>query len=301
MQLITHKKFDLKTVKECLIAESKFIQDILIRAGVPERIDPIDEDGQNEEQAESTRTHLPANQKKTLRAKSLMELQQRLEAFNNKKKLSYKEKLTKKGLKNRMKKKTQRTERNAQAKLKNAVKLTEKSEENSEIKAEKEGIKVELAIQKHEKPVFNKDDKMVFSKIDFNNLGKQKKVKKETDLKKVLKLLKEQDKKVEEMKQSGEIGKAVEVKEKAAWKNALAKAEGQKVKDDQILLMKSVKKKEQKQRSSKKKWEKRIEGVEKAKEERQKKRTDNISKRKKDKKINKSKKAVKRGKIIAGF
>ncbi|CAG9818223.1 unnamed protein product [Phaedon cochleariae] len=113
---------------------------------------------------------------------------------------------------------------------------------------------------------------MVFSKIDFNNFGKQKQVKKETDLKKVLKLLKGQDKKVEGMKQSGEIGKAVEVKEKAAWKNALAKAEGQKVKDDQILLMKRVKKKEQKLRSIKKKWEKRIEVVEKAKEERQEKR-----------------------------
>lgn len=52
---------------------------------------------------------------------------------------------------------------------------------------------------------------------------------------------------------------------------------------------------------SAKKWESRIEGVQKTKQEAQQKRQENILKRKKDKKTNKLKRASKKGRVIAGF
>lgn len=197
-----------------------------------------------------------------------------------------------------MKKKSLHDERNAQKKLLRAKKISENNDTGNEDK-----IKLEQNIAiLTQTPVFNKDDKMVFSKIDFANLGgPNKKVKKEKDPKKILQKIEYEKQKLEKLKESGEVEKAIEIKEKAAWKNALAKASGEKVKDDPSLLKKSVKKQEQKHRSSKKKWEQRIKGVEKAKEEKQKKRQENIQKRKKEKKTKKLKNAAKKGKIIPGF
>lgn len=196
-----------------------------------------------------------------------------------------------------MKKKNFQQERSAKKKLQRAAQL---SKENG-IDKDKE-MQLEITDNKLlNKTVFNKEDKMVFSKIDFANLGKVKKVKKEKDPKKLLQRLEHQNEKLKKLKESGEVEKAIEIKEKSAWKNALAKVAGEKVKDDPILLKKSLQKQEQKIRSSKKKWENRIKGVEKAKEDRQKKRQENIHKRKKDKKTKKLKKAAKKGKIIPGY
>lgn len=236
---------------------------------------------------------LPNNANKKPRAKSLQELEERLKAITSKKKLTYKEKLAKKGLKNRMKKKNKQDVRNAKSKLERAAKSIVKSENETENITETQS--------KDKKPVFNSDNKIVFSKIDFANLGKKKVKKQEQDPEKLLKKLTEEKNILEKLEQSGETHKVVQIKEKTAWKNALAKAEGQKVKDDPILLKKSVQKKEQKVRSSKKKWEARITGVQKGKDEKQKKRTENIEKRKKEKKNKKLKSAAKRGKIIPGF
>lgn len=47
---------------------------------------------------------------------------------------------------------------------------------------------------------------------------------------------------MKDLNQAGEKEKASHLMEKTAWKNALAKAEGQKIKDDPLLLKKSVKK-----------------------------------------------------------
>ncbi|KAG5892310.1 hypothetical protein JTB14_023490 [Gonioctena quinquepunctata] len=292
MQL-SQGKFDIKQIRGFLIEENKFITDLLARTCIPER----KEFGEDDDEEKVEGPHFNPNQKKTSRAKSLIELQERLEAIRSKKKLTYKEKLTKKGLKNRMKKKSNQNERNAKEKLKRAAKLTA----STEIKTGVGEVKEEPTKSDGEKPVFNKEDKLVYSKFDFENLGQHKNTKREKDPKKLLKKLKENDEKLQKLKESGEVEKAVEIKEKTSWMNALAKAEGQKVKDDPALLMKSVKKQEQKQRSSKKKWEQRISGVEKTKEERQKKRSENIQKRKKEKKTKQKKNASKRGKIIPGF
>ncbi|XP_050507190.1 surfeit locus protein 6 homolog [Diabrotica virgifera virgifera] len=294
MQLI-NEKLDIRKVEQCLRTENKFISELLKRSCIPERKDFDASD----EEVETTTSKLPfdASNKKTSRAESLVELQQRLDAIKGKKKQTYKEKLTKKGLKNRLKKKTQQDQRNAEKKLQRAAQLTLKQE----VKSENGEVKVETQEEVHKKPVFNKEDKIVYSKIDFDTLGRQKKVKKEKDPKKLLEKLEKQKENIEKLKESGNIEKAIEIKEKSQWKNALAKAEGQKVKDDPYLLAKSVKKQEQKQRSTKKKWEQRQQKVEKAKKDKQQKRTDNIAKRKKEKKTKKLKQAVKKGKVIPGY
>lgn len=63
----------------------------------------------------------------------------------------------------------------------------------------------------------------------------------EKDPKKILENLKQQEEKIKQLEEK-EDGKAKIVKEKIAWKNVLQKAEGQKVKDDPMLLKKSIKK-----------------------------------------------------------
>lgn len=235
--------------------------------------------------------------KKTTRAKSLTELQARLEAIKKtKKKMSYKDKLLKKGIKNRLKKQSKHDVKNVKQKLIRAAEL-----EQNKVKEEEGGESSTVTSTDNNKPVFNSDNKLVFSKIDFSNIGKSKVKKGEKDPKKILKNLEKQKEKIEKLETDGNKEKASEIKEKDAWKNALAKAQGEKVKDDPLLLKKSLRKTEEKKKSSKKKWEKRVANVEAQKDERQKKRTENIQKRKKDKKLNKMKKAVKKGKIIPGF
>lgn len=254
---------------------------------------------ENESDDENVKHSQSANKtgKKTSRAQSLQELQQRLQALTaNKKRLTYKEKLEKKGIKNRMKKKNHQDERNAQKKLARATKLENITKDKVEgDSAEKSNERPSI------KPIFNKGDKMVFSKIDFANLGKTKKIKKEKDPRKLLKKIEVQKEKIEKLKEEGKIEIAIQIKEKTAWQNALAKVEGQKVKDDPMLLKKSLKKKTQKKQSSKKKWEQRIKNVEKAKEEKQQKRMANIQKKKKEKKTKKNKRAVQKGKVIPGY
>lgn len=288
---------DIKSLEQCLKTENKFITDLMKISCIPERQDF----GISDDEDLDTNSKLPFNstQSKTSRAKSLIELQQRLDAIRGKKKQTYKEKLTKKGLKNRLKKKSQQDQRNAEKKLQRAAKQALKVEvktENGDTEDQKHTLE-----HGQKKPIFNKEDKIVFSKFDFDNLGKHKKPKQEKDPKKLLKKLEHQKDTIQKLKDSGDAEKAIEIREKSQWKNALAKAEGQKVKDDPHLLMKSVKKQEQKQRSSKKKWEQRLEKVDKAKKEKQHKRTENIQKRKKEKKNKKLQKAVKKGKVIAGF
>lgn len=250
-----------------------------------------------DEQPAETETRKKPNglstQNGSTRAKSLVELQNRLKAITGKDRLSYKEKLLKKGIKNKIKKKNKKDERSLKQKL---IKL-EREKTNNQIKPDPD----EATSSKPRQPVFNSEAKMVFSKIDFSGLGNKHEKRTEKDPKKILQNLEKQKEKIKELEMGGNKDKAVEIKEKVAWKNALAKAEGEKVKDDPILLKKSIKKREQLKKTSQKKWKVREDGVKKAQDERQRKRNDNIAKRKKEKKTTKLKKAVKKGRIIPGF
>lgn len=276
-------KFDRKRVEEVLKTENQFITNLFSVLALPQN-------HQNDEESdiETSPKNLPQPVKKTSRATSLVELQNRIDKLKNKDN-TYKAKLQKKNLKNKLKKKMKAEKRGPKIKS-TRPNIDPKEKDN----------KTDLSTDKVQ-PVYNNNDKIVFSKIDFAGLGNEKHRKTESNPKKVLEQVQEINNKIDKLKSSGEITKAIEIKEKNAWKNALAKTQGIKVKDDPILLKKSIQKQEQKKRSSKKKWESRIESVNKAKEERQKKRGENIDKRKKEKKLHKLKKSVKRGKVIPGL
>lgn len=252
-------------------------------------LNKVTDDPKEEKNATKVNFNSLAVKNGSSRAQSLEELQNRLKAIKGKKKLNYKEKLLKKGLKSKIKKKNKKEERVMQQKLVRIEKT------NGQIKPDPE-----LTV-KTRKPIFNSEGKIVFSKFDFTGLGTKHEKKKEKDPKKILENMEKQKEKLKNLEAQGEKEKATELKEKFAWKNALAKAEGEKVKDDPILLKKSIKKKDDQKKSSKKKWDVRKEGVKKAQDEKQRKRTENLAKRKKEKKVTKLKKAAKRGRIIPGF
>ena len=66
------------------------------------------------------------------------------------------------------------------------------------------------------------------------------------------------------MEQSGEKERVEEIKEKDAWQSALAKAGGEKVKNDVDLLKRTLKRKENKKKDRVlKKWESRLDNVQK--------------------------------------
>ena len=128
----------------------------------------------------------------------------------------------KKGLKNKIKKKSKKEERKMQKKL---VRTGQMAAGVSKIKEENgEACKVPK-----QKPIFNSEGHMVFSKFDFSNIGTKKKSKGTKDPKKILEQIEQKKQKVKELVQSGEKEKAIEIKEKEAWKSVLAKAGGEKV------------------------------------------------------------------------
>ncbi|XP_077272693.1 surfeit locus protein 6 [Temnothorax americanus] len=233
--------------------------------------------------------------KKNQRAHTFEELHAKLEELKGVKKLDYKQKLLKKTLKNRIKKKTKREERLVQKKL---ARIEQNTASGSKIKTEDE----EVPKVPKPKPVFNSEGKMVFSKFDFSEIGVKKKLpKSQNDPKKMLQQLQQKKEKLKQLEELGDKEKAEDIREKDAWKSALAKASGEKIKDDPELLKRTIKRNEQKKKHSAKKWNSRIENVQKSMQERQEKRRENIMKKKKEKKQNKLKKASKKGRIVSGF
>ena len=95
--------------------------------------------------------------------------------------------------------------------------------------------------------------------------------------------------------------KAEEKKSKSLWEGALAKAEGAKLKNDPVLLKKSIKKKEKRKQASAKKWEHRKEQLDERKKRKMESREQNLQSQQDKRKAKKFKKGVKRGHIIPGF
>jgi hypothetical protein len=97
--------------------------------------------------------------------------------------------------------------------------------------------------------------------------------------------------------------KRKDVEEKEMWLGARKRAEGERVRDDEKLLKKAVKRKEIQKKKSEKAWKERAEGVQKSIKQRQQKREDNIKKRKEEKMMGKAgkKKGGAKKKSRAGF
>ncbi|XP_070171205.1 surfeit locus protein 6 homolog [Polyergus mexicanus] len=296
MQLKMSKKFNKKAVYQMLLTEDKFISDIfsimpLSACELVKQNQPFIEEKESREKVKTF--ILPG--KKTERAHTCSELYEKLEKLKGVKKLDYKQKLLKKNLKNRIKKSTKKEQRLLQQKL---ATIEQNAAGDSKIKIDNE----EVPKVPKPKPVFNSEGKMVFSKFDFSEIGVKKKLpKNQNDPTKILQQLQQKKEKLKQLENLGDKEKVEDIKEKDAWKSALAKASGEKVKDNPELLKRTIKRKEQKKKRSTNKWNSRVENVQKSIQERQEKRQENIMKRKKEKKLNKLKKATKKGRIISGF
>ncbi|CAK9812835.1 Surfeit locus protein 6 homolog [Anthophora quadrimaculata] len=296
MQLKMSKPFDKDSIKKLLLQEDEFVSKIFLNTALPRYklvSDNQNKTGTRKEKNGPTDNILPGSIKKIKRAKTFEELHAKLEGLKKSKKLGYKEKQLKKNLKTKIKKISKRKERSMQ-------KALAKTEGNSAALPKVKKDDAEVPKVPRPKPVFNSEGKMVFSKFDFSEIGTKKKPPKK-DPKRILLEIKQKKEKLREMEQSGEVEKAQNFKEKDAWKSVLAKASGEKVKNDPDLLKRTIKRKEQKKKHSAKKWESRLENVQKGIRERQKKRQDNIMAKKKEKKLTKLKRAAKKGRVVAGF
>ncbi|OAD62452.1 Surfeit locus protein 6 like protein [Eufriesea mexicana] len=294
MQLKMSKPFNQRFVKQLLQQENEFISKIFSKMPLPmSELDDKDKIVTYNKKSTSEGNIFPNLTGKAKRAQTFEELHAKLEGLKNVKRLGYQEKQLKKNLKTKIKKISKKKKQVTQNKV-------AKTEQNvtgiSKIKKEDS----EVPKIPRPKPVFNSEGKMVFSKFDFSEIGTKKKPPKK-DAKKMLLELNQKKEKLKEMERSGETEKAEEIKEKDAWKTVLAKASGDKVKNDADLLKRTLKRKESQKKQSAKKWKSRLENVQKGVQERQEKRQDNIMKRKKEKKLNKLKKAAKKGRVVSGF
>jgi len=168
----------------------------------------------------------------------------------------------------------------------NLSKVLNKEVEPLGVKVTKPGVKTEKGV--------------VFSKFDFKDDMMPKEVKKNLTPKAALDKIKKGKDKIKLWEEKGKTEKAKNIENNIAWENALAKAQGEKVKDDVHLLKKSIKKQKQIKNSSKNKWEARAEGVKNKETAFVEKREGNMDKRKKEKKAKKMKTLVARGRHVPG-
>ncbi|KAL6877291.1 SURF6 domain-containing protein [Trichoderma longibrachiatum] len=122
----------------------------------------------------------------------------------------------------------------------------------------------------------------------FLNRGKKKGP---SDPKTALLKVQHEKKRIEEL----DAEKRQDIEEKETWLNARRRAEGEKIRDDEALLKKAVKRKEAAKKKSEKAWKERATGVAKAQHEKQKKREENIKQRREDKLLRRSGKKKKGG------
>lgn len=143
------------------------------------------------------------------------------------------------------------------------------------------------------KTILNDNGEVVFSKFDF--MEKKKGTKHGSKEKRYSKLLAkaEAEKKKLATLQTEDAEKAKELKDKDLWNKALQKAEGVKLYDDPKLLKKSMKRRDQEKKKSRKQWKERMDYQKKQIEEKQKLRMSHVKERieaKKAKKLGKGKK-----------
>merc|ERR1719158_2100371 len=113
------------------------------------------------------------------------------------------------------------------------------------------------------KPGVKTDKGVIFPKFDFQEMDKEKK--RNMDPESALKKIQKSKDKIKLWEEKGKTEKASNIESSIAWTNAIGKAQGEKIKDDETLLKKSIKKKQQIKGSKKRKWEERVEGWRKEK------------------------------------
>ncbi|XP_014251540.1 surfeit locus protein 6 homolog [Cimex lectularius] len=219
------------------------------------------------------------------RAKTIKELETRLTELRGKP--GYAASLIKKGLKNRLKKKM-KLEELQEKKLKMAKNKSSKGNMVKPIPSTSEASEPSTS---DEKP------NIMFNKFDFPD-SENKMNKGPKDPKAILHQIEKSKKKLKTLEERGRGETVQKIKTKQTWEQAINKVEGVKVKDDVLLLKKSIAKKKQQKNRSAKKWDARLQAVEQKKQETQKKRKENLAAKNKEKKQKKIKKAVKKGRAV---
>lgn len=125
---------------------------------------------------------------------------------------------------------------------------------------------------------------------DLSYVLSQGKKKGPSDAKTALIKVQNQKKRLQELNPE----KRADIEEKDAWLTARRRAEGEKIRDDEALLKRAVKRKETAKKKSEKAWRERSDGVKLAQKERQRKREDNLRKRRDDKLLGKAGKKKKK-------
>lgn len=240
------------------------------------------------------------NQKSKKKAKELQRRESRLEELKIKLHAKIVEikarKTSGKPLSSQEQKKLKRQEKKVTSKLKQKNK-NHKTEPAAAQLAE--GLKSppqNKIVNQNGDPVRTKFD---FSVISFGNDKKSSDLR-GRDYKRLLDKVERRKQKVDELKEKdAEAGSKLE--QKIQWQAVLSKAQGEKVKDDPVLLKKAAKKKEKDSSRKKKKWGDRKKTVDETLKKKVDKREKNLEKRKTDKKDKKRKSLIKRGRIIPGF
>lgn len=129
------------------------------------------------------------------------------------------------------------------------------------------------------------DGNKVTSNLQHLRRGPKKKGPAKNDIRAHLKLLEAKKAKL----QSKEEMDQVNAKEKEKWQRAMLQAEGIRLKDDEKLLRKALKRKEAKKRRSAQEWKDRKLAVKSSKAEKQKRRDENLQIRKQNKGVKRSK------------
>lgn len=120
---------------------------------------------------------------------------------------------------------------------------------------------------------------------------------KENQLKKTLKQIESEEEQIKRLKEENPM-ESKEILRSKHWKSALAKAKGEKVRDNVQLLKKTLKKEQKRKERAAKKWKVKKAETDKRMKERQEKRQTNLQKRKDEKKAKIKKRLIKKGRLI---
>ncbi|KAF5964791.1 RRP1-like protein4-involved in ribosomal RNA processing [Fusarium bulbicola] len=131
---------------------------------------------------------------------------------------------------------------------------------------------------------------------DLGHVLSQGKKKGPSDPKTALIKVQNQKKRLQEL----DPEKRADIAEKDIWLTARRRAEGEKIRDDEALLKRAVKRKEAAKKKSEKAWRERSDGVKMAQKDRQRKREDNLRQRRDDKMLGKAGKKKKKGGAAGG-
>ncbi|KAF4992560.1 hypothetical protein FGRMN_7093 [Fusarium graminum] len=126
---------------------------------------------------------------------------------------------------------------------------------------------------------------------DLGHVLSQGKKKGPSDPKTALIKVQNQKKRLQEL----DPEKRADIAEKDVWLTARRRAEGEKIRDDEALLKRAVKRKEVAKKKSEKAWRERSDGVKMAQRDRQRKREQNLQTRRDDKLLGKAGKKKKKG------